>query len=103
MSEPEKNEDKTCYLVCGRVSDLHEASIARGSTQKLCCECKELIWTSPASEATVAKYEEHRYICIPCALAKMKPDDKVLISQAQRREMMDHFRRQANQNQSYGE
>ncbi|SRR5258706_10496280 len=93
------DEEKIAYLVCGRVADMHGDSIATGSIQMICGTCRELIWVSPASMDAVAQYTERRYLCIPCAIPKIKPDSKFVMTAKQQME----FLRYVSQNQSYGE
>lgn len=86
-------DDKTAYIVCTRVSDLHPDNVVADSVQMVCCSCQELILVAQSSLETAGQYEKQKYICMPCALPKMKPTDTIKISAAQKIEMLKHFSR----------
>jgi hypothetical protein len=71
LVEKQPGKGDTVKMLCGRVEDLDDSSVVKGSTRTACAECAAPVWLSPATQKAMADHADGVTfvpICVQCAL-----------------------------------
>jgi hypothetical protein len=69
--------DPPQMLVCNRLTDMFKVHPQQDNTHK-CSKCETRVGIYPSGQKALTRWPNMAIVCVPCAVADSKPDDKNL-------------------------